>query len=65
MNFKYKPYISGKPVPGVEPGTGGFNSCLMPDRIRRNHEQSRNMHPDIFPPKQPELTARISSLYCQ
>jgi hypothetical protein len=22
------PYISGKPVPGVEPGTGGFNMFL-------------------------------------
>jgi len=22
--FKQNPYISGKPVPGVEPGTGGF-----------------------------------------
>jgi len=24
MNFKWNLYISGKPVPGVEPGTGGF-----------------------------------------
>jgi hypothetical protein len=25
-SFKYKLYISGKPVPGVEPETGGFSS---------------------------------------
>ena len=26
MSFKQNPYISGKPVPGVEPGTACFNA---------------------------------------
>jgi hypothetical protein len=25
MSFKQKPYISGKPVPRVKPGMGGFS----------------------------------------
>jgi len=28
MIFKQKRYISGKPVPGVEPGTGGFSRLI-------------------------------------
>jgi len=33
MSFKYNRYVSGKPVHGVEPGTGGFTrvppGCIM------------------------------------